>query len=317
MISPYFPLLSSLAAVSTAMVLALPVGAANYDYDRLQLIKARPLPSANSLNFFGDPGEDQGYSAFFNFDPAASDGGHTEIGRNAPPGSRAPYYATGRPGSPALGNTATRSATLETVKGFTNFFQYLQGHNISLNDLGFNFGVRAGRDFRETWNLQGDQWGENWSASSTSNFEERIYSATPDAVESYFTVGNTKILQLGYTPVYTIFDYGQTVDNYDDTDILFSNPVSLSKVPGLPTELNGLADALLKDVKQNGGALQFLSVDEGAPTASITFNYPYVIANVRFPVYFQIVSVPEPSTPALLWVSGASWAFFLLRNKGG
>ena len=70
----------------------------------------------------------------------------------------------------------------------------------------------------------------------------------------------------------------------------------MTKEQGLPSLLDGLADAFLADVNQNGGFVQFVSEDEAAPSASATFNNPYVVANVRFPLSIRIVSVSEPST---------------------
>lgn len=286
---------SLLSGASLAVIFSIPVQAANFDYDQLQLIQARPLPFTNSLSLFGDPANNEGYVAFFNFDPNAPDGGHTEISLNSP-GNRAPYYASGRHNSPEIGNTATRSATLNGINGFANFFNYLNNNGISFSDLGYSFGVKSGRDFRETWNLGDDQLGQDWLASPTSTIEERIYAANPDAVEHFLSFGTTKILQFGYSPEYVVFDYGATSSNLDDLDILFSNPVSVTKEPGLSPLLDGLADAFLADVNSNGGLVQFVTEDEAAPDASASVNPPYVIANVRYPLSIRIVSVPESST---------------------
>lgn len=260
------------------------------------MIKARPLPFTNSLSLFGDPANNEGYVAFFNVDPNVPDGGHFEIGLNDPPGNRAPYYASGRHVSPEIGNTATRSATLNGINGFSNFFNYLTNNSISFSDLGYSFGVKSNQDFRKTWNLGDDKLGQDWLASPTSTIEERIYTANPNAVEHFLSFGTTKILQFGYTPEYVAFDYGKTLSNDDDLEVLFSNPVSVAKELGLSPLLDGLADAFLADVNQNGGLVQFVTEDEGAPVLSASFNNPYIIANVRYPLSIRIVSVPEPST---------------------
>ncbi|WP_309731243.1 PEP-CTERM sorting domain-containing protein [Chamaesiphon sp. OTE_75_metabat_556] len=314
-----FALLSSLASTSLAIVFSVPVQAASFNYNDLQLIQSRPLTFTNSLNFFGDPNSNQGYVAFLNVvDPTALDAGHAEISLNDLPGNIAPYYASGRNGSPLVSNTATRAATLNGINGFSNFSNYVTTNSISISDLGYGFGAKSNQDFRQTWNLGADVLGQNWLGSTTSNVEERIYAANPNAVERFMNFGTTKILQFGYSDEYAIFSFGATTSTNDDFDILFSNPVAVTKEAGLSPLLDGLADAFLADVNPNGGGrIQFVSEDPGAPTSSGSFQDPYFIANVRFPLSIRVVSesaataVPEPSGIGGLLLLGT----FGLLNK--
>jgi hypothetical protein len=296
-------LLSSVASTSLAVTFSIPVQAVSFNYDRLQLIEARPLSYTDSLNFFGDPDSNQGYVAFLNaVDPNAFDAGHLEVSLNDPASSIAPYYATGRNGSPLVGNTATRAATLNGINGFSNFSNYITTNNISLSDLGYGFGVKSNQDFRQTWNLGADLLGQNWLGSPTSAIEERIYAANPNAVERFMNFGTTKILQFSYSDEHVAFDYGATTGTDDDLEVFFSNPVTVSKESGLSPLIDGLADAFLADVNQSsGGRVQFVSEDQGVPLLSGDFQDPYFIAKVRLPLSIRIVtesvptSVPEPS----------------------
>ena len=290
-----FSLLSGLATTGFAVALAIPAQGASFDYSQLQLIKARPLSFTDSLSFFGSPDDNQGYAAFFNSDVNAPDAGHLEISKNDPLGSRAPYYASGRDFSPDIDDTATRSATLDGINGFSNFFNYISNNSISLSDFGYSFGPKNGQDFQDTWNLGDDKLGEDWLGSPTSTIEERIYTADPNAVERFLTFGTSKILQFGYSPEHVAFDYGATVTDIDNTEVLFSNPVSVTKEEGLSPLLDGLSDAFIADVNQNGGWVQFVAEDEGALDLSLAFNDPYIIANVRLPLSIRAVAVPEPS----------------------
>jgi hypothetical protein len=312
-------LLSGVASTNLAVIFSIPVQAASFNYDRLQLIEARPLAYTDSLNFFGDPDNNQGYVALLNaIDPNAFDAGHPEITLNAPPGSIAPYYAIGRNGSPETGNTATRTATLNGINGFSNFSKYINNNGLSLSNLGYGFGVKSGEDFRQTWNLGSDILGTNWLGSPSSNIEERIYTANPKAVEEFLSFGTVKILNFGYSPKYAAFDRGVTTNNDDDSDTVFTNPVSVTKESGLSPILDGLADAFLADVNRNGnGRVQLIDEDLGSPPLSIGFNYPYAIANVRLPLSIRIIepeTVPEPSFIGGLLL-GAFGLFFKLKKS--
>ncbi|WP_309731245.1 PEP-CTERM sorting domain-containing protein [Chamaesiphon sp. OTE_75_metabat_556] len=315
-----FALLSSVASTSLAVIFSAPVRAASFNYNDLQLIQARPLTFTDSLNFFGGTSSDnQGYVAFFNVvDPNVLDAGHLEVSLNDPALSIAPYYASGRNASPLVGNTATRAATLNGINGFSNFSNYVTTNSISISDLGYGFGAKSNQDFRQTWNLGADLFGQNWLGSPTSTVEERIYAANPNAVERFMNFGTTKILQFGYSDEHVAFDYGATSGTDDDLEVLFSNPVTVSKELGLSPLLDGLADAFLADVNQSsGGRIQFVSEDEGAPFLAGDFQDPYFIANVRLPLSVRIVSesaataVPEPSGIGGLLLLGT----FGLLNK--
>lgn len=308
-----FSLLSGVATAGFAVALAIPAHGASFDFNQLELIKVVPLSSTDRLSFFGAPTDNQGYTVFFNSDVNAPDAGHIEVSKNNLLGSRAPYYASGRNSSPEIGNTATRSATLEGINGFYNFFNYINNNFISLSDIGYGFGVKSGQDFRETWNLGDDIFGEDWLGSPTSTIEERIYTADPNAVERFLTFETNKILQFNYSPENVVFDYGATASSVDNIELLFSYPVSVTKEEGLSPLLDGLSDAFIADVNQNGGQVQFISEDEGALDLSLAFNDPYVIANIRLPLSVQVVAVPEPSS--ILGILGLGTIGFLIKLR--
>ncbi|WGV26203.1 PEP-CTERM sorting domain-containing protein [Halotia branconii] len=282
-------LVTTTVAVSTA----LPVQAATFDFSKLQLISTKPIAANSELSFFGSLDNNEGQTAFFNPDPNALDRGHSEISPNS--GNFAPYYATGRNASPE-NSGATRAASLEEVTNFPNFFNYLNSNSIALNNIGFSYGQKSDRDFKEAWNLGEDKLGQDWLASPTSTIEERIYTANPDAVESYFSLGNTKIVDLGYTPFYVLFEYGETPALEDNIDLFYTEPVKATKVAGLDPLASGLADAFLQDVENNGGNVQLVLEDIAAEDGAFSFGNGFSILNFPLPLSVRAVSVPEPST---------------------
>jgi hypothetical protein len=308
---------------ATAAVLApLASHAASFDFNKLKNISTRPITSNNTLDFFGLPSENQGFTAFFSLDPNAKDRGHTNISLNAPKGPNDdgnPYYTTGRPGSP-IPSGATRSGSLDEGKGFTNFFNYLTDNNISLDEVGLSYGQKSDRDFSKTWNLGEDKLGQDWFASPTSNVEERIYQANPDDVEFYLSLGDTKIVDFGYSDLYNALDYGASTALNDDFDIFFSDPVSALKVDGLNSLAAGLADAFLKDVNAVGGGVQFLAeAPNGLAPTNIGVNPDRNWLALDFPFPFtlragQLRSVPEPSAMVGLLVLG-TLGVFLRRQQ--
>lgn len=279
-------------STTVAVSAALPVQAATFDFSKLELISTKPIESNSELYFFGSLDNNEGQTAFFNPDPNALDRGHAEISPNS--GSIAPYYATGRNASPE-NSGATRAASLEGVTNFPNFFNYLTNNSIALNSIGFSYGQKSDRDFKETWNLGEDKLGQDWLASPTSTVEERIYTANPDAVESYFSLGNTKIVNLDYTPFYVLFEYGETPALEDNIDLFYTEPVKATKVAGLDSLAEGLADAFLLDIANNGGNVQLVIEDIAAEDGAFAFNNGFNIFNFPLPLSVRAVSVPEPS----------------------
>ncbi|RCJ32491.1 hypothetical protein A6770_18960 [Nostoc minutum NIES-26] len=300
-------------STTVAVSAALPVQAATFDFSKLQLISTRPIESNSELSFFGDVNANEGQTAFINPDPNAPDNGHAEISPNS--GSFAPYYATGRNASPE-NSGATRAASLKGVTNFPNFFNYLTKNSIALNSIGFSYGQKSDRDFRETWNLGEDKLGQDWLASSTSTIEERIYRANPDVVETYFSLGNTRILNLGYTPLYATFEYGETPAREDNIDLFYSEPVKVTKVGGLNSLEAGLADAFLQDVANNGGSIQLVGEDVAAQDGSFTSGNGFSIFNFSLPLTVRAVSVPEPSAIlGFLMLAGSGIFSFSKQQK--
>jgi hypothetical protein len=285
--------------LSTAFAVGIPIAAeaATFDYNKLQLIPVKPIETKNSLSFFGDPTNNQGQTVFFNIDPSAPDRGHTEISLNSP-GNIAPYYGTGRNGSPEQSGATSAASLIGVDQGFTNFFKYMTDNNISFSNIGIGYGPKSGQDFTDTWNLGEDKLGEDWLASPTSTLEERIYSADPDEVEVFLSYNGQKIVDFGYTPFYAILEYGDTPSIQDDFDVILSEVVPVTKVAGLDSLLNGLANAFLKDVKKGGGGIQAVSEVFAATDPGIIVKNPFIIANLPLPLSLRVGSVktvPEPS----------------------
>jgi len=296
--------LTATAAVWTP----LPAEAATFDYSRVENIDARPIDSDHVLNFFGDPSENEGFTAFFNLDFTAPDVGHIEISKNAP-GNIAPYYTTGRQASPEEPDSgSTRSASLNHVTGFSNFFSYLSDNSISLSTIGLGYGQKSDRDFRATWNLGEDKQGQDWFASPDSNLEERIYRANPDDVEIFISYEDTKILNFGYTDFYNILDYGDSVDNTDDFDIILTDPFTAEIVEGLDPFSAGLAQAFLVDIAEAGGGVQVVFEEAGVEDAPLMFGNGFGVLSFPFPFTLRgvaIATVPEPSSVIGIFMLGA------------
>ncbi|WP_341529625.1 hypothetical protein WKK05_10095 [Nostoc sp. UHCC 0302] len=292
---------------AVAAVVPLPAQAVSFNYDSAKNISARPIASNDKLFFFGTPSDNQGYTAFFNLNPNAPDRGHTENALNSP-GNIAPYYTTGRDNSPEQPPSgATRSATLQSVTaGFSNFYNYLNSNNLPLSDIGFSYGQKSDRPFTSTWNLGEDKEGKNWFGGKKTTLEERIYTANPDDVELYLTYGNTKILNLGYTPFYSLLEYGATPLPADDSEAILTDPFSVSKANGLDSLTAGLADAFLKDVDSAGGALQIVYEDAQVEDVGFTTGNGFGVIRIRFPLSLNAVQkVPESSTILGLLMFGA------------
>jgi hypothetical protein len=285
----------------------------------VQLVPPLPAESANRLTLIGNPTENQGLSAFFNLDPSAPDFGHRDISKNAS-GNGAPYYATGRQGSPEVpASGATRTATVTGTTSFPNFSSYLTSNGISPSSIGLVLGQKSDRSFTQTWNLGDDILGKNWFASPDSTIEERIYAANPDDVELFLSYGTNKILDFEYSDLYTVFDYGPTQSPSDDRDLAFTNPIGATKVAGLESLTDGLANAFLQDVANAGGKVQIVSDDRQVTgdTAFATGN-GFGIVNLPFTGYIQVassVSVPEKSSALGLLMLGALFAISQVKKQ--
>ena len=295
--------------------------AATFPYDQVTLFSTRPIDSNDVLSFFGDLSNNEGYTLVNNVDPNAPDSGHMSIAQNALPGF-SDYYTMGREASPDPNTVGERSATLEDITGFSNFFNYIQTNNINFNDIGFGYGQKAGLEFTRSLNLGEDQLGQDWFATPDSPIEQRIYRTNPDDYTIFVSLENNPIVTLGYSPTYFAVDNGETPDFIDNFNVFLSDPTPAFKVDGLNGLESGLADAFLEDVNAVGGLVQFVSEDILKPDqvqvsfveiASETYNITYV----GFPITLRAVSsVPEPSSSlGLILLAGGGIAFGLQRKR--
>ncbi|MBR8840327.1 MAG: hypothetical protein DSM106950_41650 [Stigonema ocellatum SAG 48.90 = DSM 106950] len=302
---------STLLGLTTTFAVSAPLTAQaatiNYNYDPLQFITERPIASNNILNFYGDPSQNQGFTPFYNLDPSAPDHGHREIGLNSrrdAPINNAPYYGTGRQGSPEEPpSDATRMASLTGSIGFPTFSSYLTNNGISLSDIGFAFGQKSDRNFNQTWNLGSDTFGVDWVADPNSPVEQRIYRANPDDVQIGLYNGTDKIVDFGYSDFYSVLDYGLTASANDDFEGNFINPVKATKVSGLNSLENGLADAFLQDVTASGGGVQFVNEVLGIQDVDFATGNGYGIFRIPFAVEVRAVPIKAVPEPSLAWGS--------------
>jgi hypothetical protein len=316
-------LLSTTVTIAATVLMPITAQAASFDYDQLTLFSTRPINSSDVLNFFGDVSKNEGYTLINNTDPTAPDSGHVSIAKNALPGNSA-YYTTGRDRSPDPNTAGERSATLEGVMGFSNFFNYLQNNNIPLSSIGYSYGQKVGLDFTKTINLGEDILGQDWLATSNSPIEQRIYRANPDDTNSFITLGTTPIITYN-SPTYFAVDNGDTPDFIDNLNVFLGDPVRPFKVEGLDPLESGLADAFLQDVSAAGGLVQEVSEDILKPDQVQTFlvdigDDTYDITYVGFPITVRAVSgtvkVLEPSsTFALMLLAGGGIVAHVKRQK--
>jgi hypothetical protein len=271
----------------------------NYDYDKLRFIEPRPIESNVYLDLQGLPSQNEGFVAFYNQDPNAQDRGHRQIALNSRQDfviNNAPYYGTGRQGSPEQPPVdATRAASLIGSTGFFNFTNSLTNNGIQTNNIGFAFGQKKDRDFNKTWNLGTDILGVDWFSESTSPIEERIYRANPNDVEFGLYNGTTKIIDFEYSNFYALVDYGLTLSFQDDFESNFTDPLKVNKVSGLSSTNNALADAFLQDVFTTGNSIQLINSFDGDDILLKSGN-GYDMFLLPFPIQMRVVTkVPESS----------------------
>lgn len=312
-------LLSTILGLTTvSLCTSLPVQAGTFNYDQLKNISSRPISSENSLTFSGEPSQNEGYTVFSNLNPTALDSGHQVISMNG--SGNAPYYVTGRQGSPEVppsGATRTTSLT-EIAAGFPTFSNYLKNNGILLDNIGFAFGQKSDRDFTKTWNLGDDILGKNWFGSPDSTITETIDKANPNDVEEFLSFGTEKIVSFGYSDIYAAIDYGSTPSVFDDSDVAFTDPVTVTKLTGLDPVGDALANAFLQDVAAGGGKIQLVH-EEDQPEETDFIGNGFGGVNLRFGVSIQVVSttpIPEPSPALGLLMFGAFNAiYYLKKNK--
>jgi hypothetical protein len=319
--------LSTLLGLTTSVALSAtaPAQAANFnfDYNQLQFITSRPIASNSFLGLNGLPPENQGFTPFYNPDPSAPDHGHREIGLNSrrdfPVFNNAPYYGTGRQGSPEEpASGATRMTTLISTNNFPTFSNYLTDNSIPLNDIGFVFGQKSDRDFSKTWNLGSDLFNKDWYADPNTPLEERIYKANPDDVEIALYSGTTKFLDFGYSDFYSIIDYGSTTSFDDDFESSFTDAIAATKVSGLNPLLEGLAEAFLDDVTTAGGGVQVVNENLGELDINFASGNGYDILLLPYPMQIRAVAlktVPESSISWGLFMFGVLVAVSRLKKQ--
>lgn len=289
--------------------------AATFDYSKIKNFSTRPIDSDYVLDFFGDIRDNEGYTLVNSLDPNAPDAGHISIAKNALPGGSG-YYTMGRPASPAP-NTATRSATLRSIKGFPNLSNYLNSNNIPLSSIGYTYGQKADRDFTKALNLGEDKLGQDWFASPDSTVEERIYQTGPNDDENILLYGTTKIIDLASAPIYFATDNGPTTGVSDNFNVFLNDPVSVTKAANLDPVASGLADAFLQDVAAAGGSVQAISEDSTLRAEFTTYN-GYDVTYISFPWQLRAGSgsrnIPESSSGLGLLIFGALGAVALRKQ---
>ncbi|AUB44003.1 hypothetical protein COO91_10217 (plasmid) [Nostoc flagelliforme CCNUN1] len=300
---------------SVAVVVHLPVQAATFNFDQLQYIPSRPIDSAYRLNLLGTPSEKQGYSAFFNLDSSAPDYGHRDISLNAS-GNGAPYYTTGRQGSPEVPSSgATRTANVTEIAGFPSLSSYLTSNGIAPSNLGFGYGQKSDLSFTTTWNLGEDKLGQDWFASPTSKIEERIYKANSDDVELFLSYGTNKIVSFGYSNIYSALDYGATTQLFDDIDVAYTDPIKAIKVSELDPFADALADAFLQDIAVAGGGVQVVIEDNVVDDSNFVTGNGFGVINLRFIGSLRAVAIPESSSVLGLLMFGALGAVSCFKKR--
>lgn len=319
--------LSTLLGLTTSVALsaAPPVQAAdfNFDYNQLQFISSRPIASNSFLGLNGLPTENEGFTPFYNPDPLAPDHGHREIGLNSRRDflffNNAPYYGTGRQGSPEEPTSnAIRMTSLISTNSFPTFSNYLTNNGIPLNDIGFVFGQKSDRDFSKTWNLGSDLFGKDWYADPNTPLEERIYKANPDDVEIALYSGTTKLLDFGYSDFYSVVDYGSTLSFDDDFESSFTDPLTAKEVSDLDPLLEGLAEAFLNDVTAAGGGVQVVNENFGELDINFAGGNGYDILLLPYPMQIRAVAlktVPEASFSWGIFMFGVLVAVSRIKNN--
>lgn len=311
-------LFSTIWGLTTVFICISPsVQAATFNYNQLKNISSRPIDSNSSLIFSGEPFQNQGYTVFSNLNPTSPDSGHEVISLNGL--GNAPYYVTGRDRSPEVPpSSATRVTSLNEIADFPMFSSYLTNNGISLDSVGFGFGQKSGRDFTKTWNLGDDLLGKDWFASPDSNIEEKIYKANPDDVEIFLSYGTEKIVSFGYSDIYSAIDYGSTKSVSDDSDVAFTDPMTVKKVTGLDLVGDALANAFLEDVATGGGEVQLVHEEDQPDESNFLIGNGFAGINLRFGASIQVVSaIPVPeSSPALgLLMFGIFNAIYYLKKQ--
>ncbi|MCL6754109.1 hypothetical protein KBT16_25290 [Nostoc sp. CCCryo 231-06] len=301
-------------STSVAVVAHLPVQAATFNFDQLQYIASRPIDSTYKLDLLGTPSANQGYSAFFNLNPSAPDFGHRDISLNAS-GNGAPYYTTGRQGSPEVPPSgATRTADVTQIAGFPSLSSYLTSNGIASSNLGFGFGQKSALGFTNTWNLGEDKLGQDWFASPTSNIEERIYKANSDDVELFLSYGTNKIVSFGYSNIYSALDYGATTQLSDDIDVGYTDPMKATKATALDPFADGLAEAFLQDIAAGGGGVQVVIEDNVVDDSNFVTGNGFGVINLRFIGSLRAVAIPESSSILGLAIFGTLGAVSLFKK---
>ncbi len=264
------------------------------------ILPPQPDRSENRLTFLGDPDDNQGTVAFFNLDTTALDAAYPNTAQNSN-NAPIPYYVTGRQSSPEVPpSDSDRTATLTEISNFPIFGNYVESNGILLEDIGLFLGQRSARDFTQTWNL--DDVGPD-RISSTGSISERIYEANPEDVELFLSYQETKIIEFGYSPLYTTLDFGPTPSFFDDRDTAYTDPIPVTKVPGLNPLLDGLVEAFLQDLANLGSPNRVQLLADNSPPDRLFTDPEDIFAAgngfgvVRLPLPADIQPVPATTVP--------------------
>lgn len=323
-LSTFLGLTATMTIFAPRPVQAATLTSPDIDYSQLQLIKSKPIVSSNSLSLQGYLSDHQGVAGFYNLDPSALDHGHKQISLNSRQNAainNAPYYINGRPGSPEVpSSNATRTSSVNGVTGFLNFSSYLTSHKISPELIGYNFGQKNAQDFTKIWNLGSDQLGVDWYANPNTPVEERIYKANPKYFSSGLYYGTKKIVDFGYSNLNVVLDYKSNQEQISDTEADYTNPAKPTKMFGLSSVEDDLANAFLQDVNDAGGGIQLVFDGSGSvnniefktSNGYGTFLESRSVGDLRV---VPLKSVPENSSLAPL-IFGAFMTFsWIKKNK--
>ncbi|MEI2579704.1 hypothetical protein [Scytonema sp. PRP1] len=279
-----------------------------------------PLPSednANRIVFLGNVFENEGNLGFSSLDPSARDYGHIEISKTAEKGVNTSYYITGREGSPEPFNQAVRSASAIGISGYTNFSKFLSSNGITLKDIGFGFSPKGDLSVTKTWNLGNDILGKDWYGSPDSPVEELIYRANPDDVDISLFYKETKIVDFSYSDIFGAIDGGTTTLFDDNNFLLFTNPITATKEPGLEQLEDSFADAFLRDITDVDGKVRIIWNNAGAPVPlDLITTDQYRVQYFTLPISIQplVKAIPEPSYVVGLLALGFMGRVFLQKR---
>ncbi|MEN9841626.1 MAG: hypothetical protein RL376_1426 [Verrucomicrobiota bacterium] len=237
-------------------------------------------------------------------------GGHAIISQNAPGGTNAYYYLMGSESSGVSHSPSyTDTAAATGFSGMGNTASFVSTNSLSAGNLTLRFGPTGTAS--GTWNLGADTQGVNYYSNGASSIEERIYTASPSAVEAALYFSGVKLITFGYTNLYMIIDYHTSAGN-DDTIQAYSDPVTYNPATGLSGTNLGLANALIADFDAGGGLAQ-LRFDSFQTATRIDASGTLGVTGL-FSFSGSVQAIPEPATFSL-WAGGLILAASALPRR--